>query len=190
MSGTLAIAARLYRLALRLYPALFYDQFADDMAADFRDGCAAATREGRSNAAMYVFRAVADLVVSLVAQWIRTEGLVVAAVAGAAAFVAWGVALWIASREWPDGPVMSTMQLALLLAAGSSVTAAIARWNASPFPSAVAPANVPRSHGLPDIHEIGTGSTTADAASNRDCRLRPAASTDGAGGAVASRPER
>jgi hypothetical protein len=96
-----------YKWLLHLYPKDFYSQFAHDMSLDFDDGYAVASRSGPWPVAAFVTRCYADLVGSLVSQWLRNEPLMVSGMSVGVALAMWTVAFYVAAREWPNGPATS-----------------------------------------------------------------------------------
>jgi hypothetical protein len=121
-------ADRLYTWLLRLYPTTFYDQFARDMSADFRDGHAAARRDGLRTRLSFTARSYGDLVVSLLSQRVDTERFVIWRMSVLVALAIWAVAVGVASFEWSNGPARPwfLMQLGVAVTAGATLTIAIA----------------------------------------------------------------
>ena len=114
----------MYRFLLHLFPAGFRRQFVADMSADFDEGYADATREGRIAVASFILRSYLDLAISLPAQWLRVDSVVIAALTTSVALAIWVGALYIAAHEWPDGPATSrfAMQLGAALTAGCALS--------------------------------------------------------------------
>jgi len=72
-SSRTSVDARIYRAALRLFPAAFQRDFADDMLRDFEDGLDEARRCGRASARWFFRgRLLADFARTLGLQWLRT----------------------------------------------------------------------------------------------------------------------
>jgi hypothetical protein len=119
MTAHRPIAARVYGLLLQLYPSPFYDQFASDMDEDFCEGYAHARRHGTSAAARFVVRSHGDLMRTVIAQWLGTRECAIGASILTASAAIWAGAIWIASQEWPGGPMTPrfVIQLGLLLGA-------------------------------------------------------------------------
>ncbi len=114
----------MYRCLLHLYPADFSRQFGADMSADFDDGYADATREGRIALTSFILRSYSDLAISLASQWLRVDSVIVAGLTTSVALAIWVGALYVAAHEWPDGPGTSrfVMQLGTALTAGCALS--------------------------------------------------------------------
>jgi hypothetical protein len=113
-----------YRVLLHLFPAAFRRQFIADMSADFDDGYTDATRKGPIAVASFILRSYLDLAISLPAQWLRVDSVVIAGLTTSVALAIWVGALYVAAREWPDGPATSrfVMQLGAALTAGCALS--------------------------------------------------------------------
>jgi hypothetical protein len=120
-----------YKWLLHLYPKAFSRQFADDMAADFDDGYAAAKRSRGKVIVAFVARSYADVLRSLLSQWLRTESVVVGGTSVAAGLALWAAPLYVAAHEWPNAPVTSWFlgQVGVALMAGSVLAQSLRRIN-------------------------------------------------------------
>jgi hypothetical protein len=121
----------MYKRLLHLYPNDFYRQFAHDMSLDFDAGYEVASRSGSWPVVSFVMRCYADLVGSLVSQWLRNESLIVSGMSVGVALAMWTVAFFVAAREWPNGPATSWFlwQIGIALTAGSVLTQSVLRIN-------------------------------------------------------------
>lgn len=64
--------ARAYRVGVRLYPAGFRHDYADQMTRDFEDGHAEASAAGPAELWRFRSRMTADLIRTIVVQWVRS----------------------------------------------------------------------------------------------------------------------
>ena len=74
-------AAAIYRTLIRLYPHGFWRTFHDELENDFADGSREAGDAGGVTLPLFWARALADLIRSLVREWLRTPWLLVLIVA-------------------------------------------------------------------------------------------------------------
>jgi hypothetical protein len=121
----------IYTWLLRLYPAAFHRQFASDMSADFDEGYAVASERGPRAVASFVARSYGDLAASVVAQWLRSEAVIIGGMSVSAAMAMWAAAFYVAAHQWPNAPVTRWFlwQLGIALTAGSVLTQSILRIN-------------------------------------------------------------
>lgn len=123
-------AAAIYRTLIRLYPYGFWRTFHDELEDDFADGSREAGDAGAGALPLFWARALADLITSLVREWLRTPWLVVlivAAVLSVAIFslTALQVARWPAllSRRIRAGgdPNAEALKTIVVLTAGTLI---------------------------------------------------------------------
>ena len=112
----------LYPTLIRLYPHAFWRTFHDELEQDFDEGVAEAQTEGSAALVRFWIRALADLAVSLVREWLRTPWIpvLVAAAAlsiGLFALAALQIRQWPQYRTWPapDGSAMTRSELLRLV---------------------------------------------------------------------------
>lgn len=101
MEPMIALADRIYRALLFLYPAPFRVQHGDEMALDFADACDDMRgRLGWRGVVAHWHRALIDLAITVVQQWLRTLWPIVGLLSTAVPLLGWSAAL----RFLPTGP--------------------------------------------------------------------------------------
>lgn len=130
-------ARSFYNVVLRMYPDGFYQRFAQDMSADFRDGYAAARCDGVAAVVTFLARSYVDIATSLCHQWFNSDSFRVFATSVAAAISIWACATTVAAFEWAGGPATMWFftQLGVALTSCAVVTIAIAH-RSGPHPVA------------------------------------------------------
>lgn len=101
MTLVVALVDRIYRTLILLYPASFRTQHGGEMALDFADAARDAHRtEGWRGLSAHWARSLADLIVTIVQQWLATFWPTIGLLSMAVTVLGFSAAL----RFVPDGP--------------------------------------------------------------------------------------